>query len=207
MHVGWCTIKFAGFNRSSKPTLIQMLSDTIQAFYNHNGDFAIGTTALDIQTGWKCRPFAAGNAGSEWTSHDFNLNLVNAEDDKFRYPYFVFMIGSETRHEVVEVHNFIMTMRDIMIHCGKLKFQDGPIWEVYPDLAKLLNCCIEAKFGNEDSTKRMVHMFDGEKVLNEVFKNGQDPEPPFLDVVEKHWEEAMMHLTLSGEVQDEEQQS
>ena len=68
-------------------------------------------------------------------------------------------------------------------------------------IAKHYGCCLQTTWREHSTETRHVGMFDGT-----VLKIEGD-EPPFLDVVYKHWEEAMMHLTLNGEVQDEAQQS
>ena len=68
-------------------------------------------------------------------------------------------------------------------------------------IGKYYRCCIQTSWREHSTVTRQVGMFDG--TLLEI----EGDEPPFLDVVYQHWEEAMMHLTLNGEVQDEEQQS
>lgn len=68
-------------------------------------------------------------------------------------------------------------------------------------IAKHYRCCIQNTWRENSTETRQVGMFDGTALEIEGY------EPPFLDVVYQHWEEAMMHLTLNGEVQDEEQQS
>lgn len=68
-------------------------------------------------------------------------------------------------------------------------------------IAKHYRCCIQTTWCEHSTATRHVGMFDG--TVLEI----EGDEPPFLDVVYEHWEEAMMHLTLNGEVQDEEKQS
>ncbi len=72
---------------------------------------------------------------------------------------------------------------------------------VLSTIAKHYRCCLQTTWRENSTETRHVGMFDGT-----VLKIEGD-EPPFLDVVYKHWEEAIMHLTLNGEVQDEEKQS
>lgn len=90
-----------------------------------------------------------------------------------------------------------------------IKPEPNPCRHISAAFAKAWKCCVEVVFQTMDlTTGRCVSMFDGEDALDETFEdNEEDPAPPFLDVVNEHWEEAILHLTLNGEVQDEVQQS
>lgn len=90
-----------------------------------------------------------------------------------------------------------------------IKPEPNPHLYISAAFAKAWKCCVEEISQTMDSTtSRWVSMFDGEYALDETFEyNEEDPALPFLDVVYQYWEEAIMHLTLNGEVQDEEQQS
>lgn len=68
-------------------------------------------------------------------------------------------------------------------------------------VAKHYRCCLQTTWREHSTATRHVAMFDG--TVLEI----EGDEPPFLDVVYEHWEEAILHLTLNGEVQDEAQQS
>lgn len=88
----------------------------------------------------------------------------------------------------------------LFIHATK-NHDKNDFTTVLSTIAKHYRCCIEVAWCEDSTVTRHIGMFDGNVLEIE------GDEPPFLDIVYEHWEEAMMHLTLSGEVQDEEQQS
>ena len=95
-------------------------------------------------------------------------------------------------------------INDLLFHlfiCATKNLDKNDLTTKLSTIAKHYRCCIQSAWRENSTETRHVGMFDG--TVLEI----EGDEPPFLDVVYEHWEEAIMHLTLNGEVQDEEQQS
>ena len=78
--------------------------------------------------------------------------------------------------------------------CATKNPDKNDLTAVLSTIAKHYRCCLQTTWRENSTETRHVGMFDG--TVLEI----EGDEPPFLDVVHEHWEEAMMHLDLNSEV-------
>lgn len=183
-------IKIAAFDEASQTKISQILVDYLKSELVRPDDKKFcGSTNLSIGFGVDDQ--------NTWISEDAfkkgytNWGKTECNND-FRLPDLAIELGN--------VHGSLTNATSLFVIL-RLMFAYKIMSPIdYSGFCKAAKCCMEMET-LEDVIDRRIYMFDGSEVKVE------DPKMPFLDVVYEHWEEAMMHLTLNGEVQNEEQQS
>lgn len=179
--------KFAWFDRSMKPKVLKALSELIGSL---DEDYNLYLDGFNLSLNNE------GAGDFSWASQNLWIDIAMGKAS-IKRPCFSLTLSGGMDFPLAEF-GIITSLHKALVPQN--------IKESTSSLAVHGKCCIECITSDNDGGMRDVFMMDGRKVVDgEEFSNydEEDNLKPFLDVVNEHLEEAMLHLTLDGELQSD----
>lgn len=178
--------KFAWFNHGMKPKVLKALSELIGSL---DEDYNL---YLD---GFRLSFNNEGGGESNWASESLWIDIAMGKASIKRPCFALTLCGGM---------DFPLVKFGIITSLHKALVPQN-VKESISSLALHGKCCIECTTADNDGGIRDVFMMDGRKVVDgeEFTDDEEDNLKPFLDVVNEHLEEALLHLTLDGELQND----
>lgn len=174
-------LKIALFNRGKVQEFMEAVVSSIGPNAKHFSDFDITISSYEYE---------------DWCSEALAESIIGFDEKmKDKLPCLALSANLLDAYCDGAINDLLFNL----FLCATKNFDKNDITTKLSTIAKHYRCCIQITWREHSTATRHVGMFDG--AVLEI----EGDEPPFLDVVYKHWEEAMLHLTLNGESLNESQ--